>query len=47
MEHEIAKRDSYQIPEGLWSKTRNLIVIIGLVAWVLTLIGAFASPKQF
>lgn len=47
MEHEIAKRDSYQIPEGLWSKTRNLIVIIGVIAWVLTLIGAFVSPKQF
>jgi hypothetical protein len=47
MEHEIAKRDSYQMPEGLWSKTRNLIVIIGIVAWALTLIGAFASPKQF
>jgi hypothetical protein len=47
MEHEIAKRDSYQMPEGLWSKTRNLIAIIGIIAWALTLIGAFASPKQF
>lgn len=47
MEHEIAKQDSYRMPEGLWSKTRNLIVIVGLVAWILTLIGAFAAPKQF
>jgi hypothetical protein len=47
MEHGIEKRDNYQMPEGLWSKTRNLIVVVGAIAWILTLIGAFTSPKQF
>jgi hypothetical protein len=47
MEHGTIKRDSYQIPEGLWSKVRNLLLIIGVLAWAATVIGAFADPKQF
>jgi hypothetical protein len=47
MEHGIEKRDNYQMPEGLWTRARNLIVIVGAIAWILTLIGAFTSPKQF
>ncbi len=47
MEHGIAKQDSYELPSELWSRARNLIVIIGAVAWLLTLIGAFSNPKQF
>lgn len=47
MEHGIQKRDSYQLPASLWARIRNLILIVGVVAWVLTLIGAFTDPKQF
>lgn len=47
MEHGIEKQDSYQIPGDLWSRVRNWILIAGVVAWVLTLIGAFTDPKQF
>jgi hypothetical protein len=47
MEHGIAKRDNYQLPDSLWARVRNLILIIGALAWILTLIGAFTNPKQF
>ncbi len=47
MEHGIAKRDNYYLPEGLWKKTRNYILIIGVIAWLLTIIGAFTDPRQF
>ena len=47
MEHGIAKRDNYYLPEGLWKKTRNFILIIGVIAWLLTIIGAFVDPRQF
>jgi hypothetical protein len=47
MDHGSVKRDNYQIPEGLWTKTRNLILVVGALAWILTLIGAFTDPKQF
>ena len=47
MEHGNAKRDNYYLPEGLWKKTRNLIAIIGVIAWLLTIVGAFADSRQF
>src|SRR5689334_19314418 len=47
MEHGNAKQDNYYIPEGVWTKARNLILIVGAIAWLLTAVGAFTNPKQF
>jgi hypothetical protein len=47
MEHGNVKPDTYYLPEGVWAKARNLIVIIGAIAWLLTAVGAFTNPKQF
>lgn len=47
MEHGNAKQDSYYLPEGVWRKARNFILIVGAIAWLLSAIGAFTDPKQF
>jgi hypothetical protein len=47
MEHGTTVKDSYQLPASVESKSRNIILLVGVIAWALTLFGAFSNPKQF
>ncbi len=39
--------DSYTLDAGLWSHVRNVIVFIGLIAWLACAFGAFTERTRF
>src|SRR6185295_17968820 len=45
--HSKSSVDSYFIDNGLWTRGRNGIVFIALVAWIACIAGFIADPNRF
>jgi hypothetical protein len=40
-------KEPYRIPEGLWSKVRNLLLILAVLGWAPTIYGWMSDPYNF